>query len=283
MHRVVMPLLFCFALAGCSGTGILNALAPHQGITVQRDLPYGAGTRHRLDIFAPADAAGAPVAVFLYGGGWTEGAKADYSFVGRTLAAHGVVTIIPDYRLYPAVRYPSFIEDCAAAVAWARSHAAEFGGDPHKLFLIGHSAGAYNAMMLALDPVWLTPYGITPARDLAGVVGISGPYDFLPLDTDQLRAIFAPAVPLTSSQPINYARAPMPPVLLLAVSGDHTVYPRNSVHLAAAISAQGGDVMLKIYPGLNHALSLGAIAAPLTWLAPVQHDVAAFVTQESRK
>jgi len=283
MVRLVMPLLLCFTLAGCSGTAVLNALAPKQGILVRRDVAYATGPRHGLDVYAPADARNAPVAVFLYGGGWTGGAKGEYGFVGATLAARGIITVIPDYRLYPGARYPTFIEDCAAAVAWARRHARLFGGDPRKLFLIGHSAGAYNAMMLALDPVWLAPYGITPYRDLAGVVGISGPYDFLPLDTDQLRSIFAPAMPLTASQPINYVRTPMPPMLLLAVSGDRTVYPRNSIHLATAIREQGGDVTLKIYPGLNHALSLGAIATPLTWLAPVQDDVAGFIARESGK
>ena len=281
VHKKKILLLLPLLLTGCSGTDVLNAFAPSSGIVVRHDLAYGSGPRRGLDLYAPADASHAPVAVFFYGGGWTEGARAEYRFVGATLAAHGIVTIVPDYRLYPEVRYPAFIQDGAAAIAWARTHAADYGGDPHKLFLIGHSAGAYIAMMLALDPEWLAPYGIAP-RDLAGVVGISGPYDFLPLDTDQLRDIFAPAQPLSVSQPINHVGGAIPPVLLLTGSADHTVLPRNSYNLAAAIRAKGGEVEVKTYPGLNHAFALGAIATPLTFLAPVQGDVTAFIMRETR-
>jgi len=180
------------------------------------------------------------------------------------------------------VRYPAFIEDGAAATAWARSHAATYGGDPNKLFLIGHSAGAYIAMMLALDPTWLAPYAVIPRRDVAGVIGISGPYDFLPLDTDQLRSIFAPADPLTVSQPINHVKpGQIPPMLLLTGGKDQTVYPRNSYHLANAVRAAGGDVTVKTYPGLNHVFALGAIATPLTWLAPVQADITGFIAKQA--
>lgn len=267
-------------LGGCSGVQILNALAPTQGITV-RHLAYGPGPRNGVDVYAPADAAGAPVAVFFYGGGWTNGARAEYRFVGATLAARGIVTFVPDYRLYPQVRYPAFLQDGAEAVAWARAHAAQFGGNPDRLFLIGHSAGAYIAIMLALDRRWLAQAGLSQ-RDLHGVVGISGPYDFLPLNTAQLQEIFAPAEPLSSSQPVNHVHPPLPPVLLLTGTADKTVYPRNSYRLAAVIRAAGGRVTLKTYKGLNHALAIGAIATPIAFLAPVQSDVVSFVQQEAR-
>jgi len=282
MKRLLLPLLLGFSVTGCSGTDVLNALAPSQGVILHHDLAYGSGPRRGVDVYAPVNASHAPVAVFFYGGGWTDGKRAEYAFVGATLAARGIVTIIPDYRLYPEVRYPAFIEDGAAATAWARSHAATYGGDPNKLFLIGHSAGAYIAMMLALDPTWLAPYAVIPRRDVAGVIGISGPYDFLPLDTDQLRSIFAPADPLTVSQPINHVKpGQIPPMLLLTGGKDQTVYPRNSYHLANAVRAAGGDVTVKTYPGLNHVFALGAIATPLTWLAPVQADVTGFIAKQA--
>jgi len=282
----LLPLLLTLGLTGCSGIDLLNALAPRAGIVVTRDLAYGEGSRRGLDVYAPAHAAHAPVVVFFYGGGWTSGAKAQYRFLGATLAAKGIVTIIPDYRLFPEVAYPAFIEDGAAAVAWARANAARYGGDPNKLFVFGHSAGAYIAMMLAIDPQWLAPYAMVPQRDLKGAIGISGPYDFLPLDTDQLRAIFAAARPLSLSQPINYvpaeARGRLPPVLLIAGgSSDHTVSPRNTNRLGARIKAAGGDVTVEIHANLNHELSLGAIATPLTWLAPVQAEVTGFIFREA--
>jgi acetyl esterase/lipase len=265
-------------LAGCSGVGVLNALEPRTGVTVQRDIAYQPGPRGDLDVYRPQDANGrAPVVVFLYGGGWDSGRKADYAFAGAALARQGFVTVIPDYRLYPEVRWPTFLEDSAKAVAWARAHATEFGGDPHRLFLMGHSAGAYNAVMLAVDRRWLAPVGMNPSRDLKGVVGLAGPYDFLPLKSEELKIIFGPEDKRPDTQPITHVDGKAPPLFLATDLGDKVVDPGNTTRMAARVRAAGGEVETRAYRGLDHALVIGAVAAPLRFLAPVLADSTQFI------
>ncbi len=270
------------ALAACSGVGVLNAVEPKGDVAIVRDLAYAPGPRGGVDVYRPKTAAaGAPVVVFLYGGGWDSGRRQDYAFVGAALASKGYLTFIPDYRLYPEVRWPSFLQDNAQAVAWARAHATEYGGDPHKLFLMGHSAGAYDAVMLALDPRWLAAVGMQPRRDLRGVIGLAGPYDFLPLESDELKAIFGPPQGRPATQPINYVDGANPPLLLATDDADKTVRPGNTTRLAAKVRAAGGSVETRAYKGLSHALLVGAIAAPLRFLAPVLRDVSAFIDARS--
>jgi acetyl esterase/lipase len=185
------------------------------------------------------------------------------------------VTVIPDYRLVPEVRFPAFIEDCAAAVRWAADHAAEHGGDASRIVLVGHSAGAYNAMMLALDAHYLRDAGVDAAR-VRGVVGISGPYDFLPFDVDASRNAFGQAPDAALTQPVHFARADAPPVLLLWGEADTTVGPRNLRGLDAALRAAGGRVETKTYPGVNHVGIMLALSRPLRGRAPTLGDVTEF-------
>jgi acetyl esterase/lipase len=264
-------------LSACSTVTLLNAVAPRSGISVIRDLRYGADPRQRLDVYVPRDAAAAPVVVFFYGGGWTEGSKDQYAFVARGLAARGIVTVVPDYRLYPQVAFPAFIQDGAAATRWVHDNARAFGGDPRRLVVLGHSAGAYIAAMLALDPRYLAAVGLNAETDLAGCVGLAGPYDFLPLDTDVLRAIFRSPEGLARTQPITFARGDAAPMLLLTGARDDTVYPRNTARLSARIRERGGWVETIVYPGIGHRLILGAISWPLRFSAPVRDDVVRFV------
>ena len=261
--------------SGCSPAAVLNDLAPER--LVARDIRYAPGNRHRLDIYAPAEAARAPVVLFLYGGNWDSGNRAMYRFVGGALASSGIVTVIPDYRLYPSVRYPDFLQDCAAALRWTRDNIARHGGAPDRLFVMGHSAGAYNAAMLALDPRFLAAVGMQPKRDLSGGIGLAGPYDFLPLHDPELEAIFAPAGDLVTTQPITYADGDNPPMLLLAGQDDTTVRPGNTLRLADRIRGRGGFVEDRIYPGIDHIEIIGAIAAPLRFLAPTLRDCRAFI------
>ena len=266
------------ALTACSSVAILNAIEPKGGVAITRDLAYAQGPRGGLDIYRPNSALGsAPVVVFIYGGGWDEGRKADYTFVGAALAAQGFVTVIPDYRIFPEVRWPTFLQDNAQAVAWVKLHAREYGGDPNKLFLMGHSAGAYNAAMLALDRRWLGAVGMEPRRDLSGVVGLAGPYDFLPLRSNELRTIFGPVDQRPATQPINYVDGHNPPLFLATDTADKVVKPANTTRLAAKVRAEGGPVEERYYQGLNHALVVGAIAAPLRFLAPVLKDATRFI------
>ena len=271
-----VPAMLTLLLSACSGAGILNAVAPTGEIAIVRDVPYAAGERHVLDIYRPR-ADNAPVVVFVYGGGWRSGDKATYRFAGAALAARGLLTVIPDYRTYPQAAFPGFVEDAAAAVAWAKAHASEYGGDPGRVFLIGHSAGAHIAAMLTLDKAFLAPYGLDPDRDIAGMVGLAGPYDFLPLHDPDLEPIFAPAGDLTKTQPITYARAGAPPMLLLTGAGDTVVLPRNSQRLAERIAALGGRAEVRAYEGVGHMTIIGALSRLLAWKAPVLDDSVAFV------
>jgi acetyl esterase/lipase len=277
MARWFWGVLMLSVLAACSPVTVLNALAPKAGITETLDVRYAPGDRHALDIYAPKGENAAPVVVFIYGGGWKDGDKAEYRFVAAALAARGFLTVVPDYRLYPQVRFPAFIQDNAAAVAWIKANVARYGGDPHRIFLMGHSAGAYNVAMLTLDKQWLGADGLDPDRDIAGTVGLAGPYDFLPLHDPELEDIFAPAGDLRLSQPITFARGDAPPMFLAAGTADTTVFPRNTEHLAAAIRKDGGVVEERIYPGVNHTKIIGAMAGVLRWLAPSMADVTGFL------
>ena len=150
MDRRAFLALGGVAAAGCSPAVVLNALAP-DGLAREAGLAYGEGPSRRLDVYAPPAAGGPrPVVVFFYGGSWQNGKREDYRFAGAALAAEGFVAMVPDYRKYPEVRFPGFVEDGASAVAWARREAARFGGDPSKLWVMGHSAGAHIAALLAL-------------------------------------------------------------------------------------------------------------------------------------
>jgi acetyl esterase/lipase len=264
--------------------GSFNALMPKDRASarVAQGVAYGAGERLRLDVYAPRSAAARPrpVIIFFYGGSWNSGRRQGYAFAARALAAQGFVVIVPDYRLMPEARYPDFLRDCAAAVRWARSHSGAYGGDGERIVLAGHSAGAYNAAMLALDPSLL---GLD-RKAVRGVAGLAGPYDFLPLDDDSTVAAFGAWPRPAETQPISYAAPGAPPALLLHGEADTRVKPRNSRKLAGLLQAAGSDVRLKLYPGLGHIGILTALAIPFRRQAPVLADVAAFareVTGES--
>jgi acetyl esterase/lipase len=261
---------------------LLNALAPRAGVTQVLDQSYADGPRHGVDVYAPNPVrSGTPVVVFFYGGGWEDGDRGMYRFVGATLAARGIVAVIPDYRVYPAARFPDFIEDGAAAVAWARLHAAAYGGDPARLFLMGHSAGAQIATLLSLDRTWLAAVGMDPGRDIAGTIGLAGPYDFLPLESPTLQAIFGPQSEWPRSQPINFVTPGAPSMFLAAPARDSSVAPGNTVRLAARLRASGTTVVERIYALVGHRTLLGAFAAPLTLLSSVRADVLRFVAHRS--
>ena len=217
-----------------------------------------------------------PIVVFFYGGSWNSGARADYQFVGAALAAQGFVVVIPDYRLYPEVQYPEFLQDCAAAVAWTWRTAAQYGGDPQRIYLMGHSAGAYNAAMLALDPRWLDERGMR-RNQLKGWIGLAGPYDFLPSNNPQVQPVFHHPYYPPGAQPIEYTQSTLP-AFIGAASRDDLVNPqRNSAQLAQKLRAAGAPVTAKMYAGVNHLTLLGAWAWPLHWLAPVFDDVMNFL------
>jgi acetyl esterase/lipase len=202
-----------------------------------------------------------PIVVFIHGGGWDTGDPHFYRFIARALVPHGYAVVLPGYRLYPKVRFPGMVEDGASALRWVHDHAAALGGDPARVVLMGHSAGAYNAAMLALDRQWLGRQGLD-ANQLRGFIGLAGPYDFLPLDTDESRHSFGNADDLPATQPIHFARADAPPMLLLTGDADKTVRPRNSLALARAMTEAGRPMQAETLHGLTHTRIIMLMAKP---------------------
>jgi acetyl esterase/lipase len=265
-------------LTAFSPLAAFNTLTPKDPARLAaRDVPYGPGSRQTLDVYTPRfPAKDAPVMVFFYGGGWDSGRKQDYAFAARAFAARGFVTITPDYRLYPEVQYPDFLKDGALAIRWARDHAAEYGGDPNRITVSGHSAGAYNAIMLTLDERYLSEVGVDP-KIIKAAVGLSGPYDFLPLDTSYTRQSFGNAEDLAESQPINHARKDAPPVLLAYGLADTLVGRQNSDHLERALKVVGAPVEVKLYPKLDHPGTVLALSMPFRRKSTLLADVTSFL------
>lgn len=242
--------------------------------------PYGRGPRQLLDIWVPEGTERGdrlPVVVFFYGGGWSSGERESHGFVARALAGEGFVAVIPDYRLTPKAHWPDFLEDAAAAVAWTRDYIGDLGGDPDRIALMGHSAGAYNAVMLALDPQWMRGAG-SDASVIRGVVGLAGPYDFLPFEKGGMAdKAMGKIRPPERTQPIAQVRGDAPPLWLASGDQDRTVRPRNSRNLAAAIEKAGGSVTLRLYPGIGHIGIVTALAVPFRGKAPVLVDASDFL------
>lgn len=261
---------------GCTPARLLNALITEDGYRIESDIAYGVDRRHKLDIYLPdGRAGGADVAVFFYGGRWTYGSKADYRFVGQALASKGIITVIADYRLHPDVRFPSFVEDAAKAVGWVRRRITEHGGDSGRIYLVGHSAGAHIAAMLSLAPKFLAAEDVG-IRDVRGFIGLSGPYDFLPIEDPVVKEVFS-VDDLEDTQPITHVSGHAPETLLLTGVVDETVLPRNSQRLGDAINAAGGQVDVKFYDRIGHIGIVLALASPFRWLAPTLEDIFAFI------
>ena len=272
------------ALTACSPLPVINALVPSGTYKIQRDIAYGEGSRNLLDIYMPAaKPEKAPVIVFFYGGNWNSGSRADYLFAGEAFASQGFVTVIADYRLYPEVKFPDFLYDSAQAFAWARKNIASYGGDPQRMFLAGHSAGAYNAAMLAYNPDYLKGVGVELSA-VKGFIGLAGPYDFLPLTGNLTKEIFGFPDTSPATQPISFV-PPKPgsrlvPALLLTAPEDRIVNPGNSLRMAAKLRAGGGSVKELSYPELDHARMVGALAAPLRKrYGPALQDIGDWVRQ----
>lgn len=264
-------------LAGCSTTGVLAALTRFSG-RIESDVAYGPHERHRLDIYRPsAESSIQATVLFFYGGSWNRGERADYAFVGRSLAARGVTTLVADYRLFPQVRYPDFMVDCAMAAAWTLREADRLGGDPSRVFVMGHSAGAYNAAMLALDARWLNDQREDPRR-WAGFIGMAGPYEFLPITNPDAQPVFHhPSYP-AGTQPIEHASARAPRTLLITAQKDDLVNPvRNSAAMARRLEQLGVPVRHESFARVDHRTLIASMSSPLSWLAPVNDTVLGFI------
>lgn len=278
--------LTALALAAAPGAAQaqgLNILAPLSvgaamdgGVAeLGKNVAYGVGDRLKLDVYAPQNPKGpAPVVFFIYGGSWNSGSKDHYPFVGHAFAASGFVTVIADYRVYPDTGYPGFLEDLAAALKWTESNIARYGGDPERLFLVGHSAGAYNAVMLALDHSFLHDQGVSvPVR---AVAGISGPYDFYPFEYGVVSDVFGKVDNPEGTQPVNLVTADAPPMYLVSGTSDPIVRPVNTQTLAQRLRDAGRVVDERYYEGLGHMEPIISLGAAWRWRAPILNDIVSF-------
>jgi len=268
--------------SACSPLRTFNTVIPKDGGVqmVARSAPFGSGPRQSLDLYAPSMAAGTklPIIVFIYGGSWNSGTKAGYSFVGRALAARGFLVAIPDYRLVPEIRYPTFLEDNAAAIRWVIANAAEYGGDSERILLAGHSAGAYNASMLALDPRRLGQ----DRKAVRGLIGLAGPYDFLPFSGPIITNTFGSAADPATTQPVNYVDTSSPAAFLATGDKDTTVLPKNSDSLEAKLKKAGITVERYRYPDIGHVGLITAISKPFRGKASVLDDMVAFAHRQTK-
>jgi acetyl esterase/lipase len=231
-----------------------------------------------LDVWRPSGGtrSGLPVLIFWYGGGWVHGDRAAYAFAARAYAKAGFVVVLPDYRKVPAVRFPAFVQDGAQAVKWTRDHIAQFGGDPKRIALAGHSAGAYTVAMLTLDQRWLRAEGVDP-RIVRAAVGLCGPYDFYPFTAKRAIDAMQGAADPQTTQPIHFARADAPPMLLITAGDDTQVQPHNAINLTERLKSLGAPVRHIDYPGLSHENVVMALSKPFRGKAPVLADSVAFL------
>lgn len=274
-RRHLLTVICIIALAGCSPLKVINAITPEGDVIVETGHSYGTHPRQKLDIYRPAKAeAILPTVVFFYGGSWKRGNRVDYAFAGQSLANEGFVVAVADYRTYPEVKFPTFVDDAAEAVTWIHKNAGRFGGKTDNIHLIGHSAGAHIAAFLALDKTYLKNAG-ADRRILGRWVGLAGPYAFYPSEIRSVRDIFSDT-PEDQARPIMFVDANTPSALLLHGADDTTVFPKNSTQLAKALRDVGVKAHAFIYDGIGHAPLVLSLSPPFTGFATTLNDVTAF-------
>jgi acetyl esterase/lipase len=272
-------------VAGCSGLGyvVANTATIFGHYDLSTGHAYGEDVRQRLDVYSPVRASNRPVVSFWHGGSWTSGRRGLYRFVGAALAERGFVTVLPDYRLFPPTKFPLFLEDGARAIAWVQQHAQEFGGDPRRIVLMGHSAGAHEAAFLAYDRELLLKAGVNP-QWIVGFVGLSGPYALEP-NSEILNTIFASPYTETQWQPVRYVTAQSPPTFLAHGMADDVVSIRHAEKLRDALLANHVRVETEFYPGKGHADTAAGFSIPGRGRTPVLEQSVRFiesVTGEAR-
>jgi acetyl esterase/lipase len=276
--------LVATTVMSCGGLALTAANAPALFGDYQRraDIPYGEHARQRLDVYLPDGVAQAgaprPIIVFWYGGSFERGRKSQYRFVGAALAKAGYVAVLPDYRVHPQARFPAFVDDGARCVAWVASHATELGGDPARIYLAGHSAGAHIAAMLAYDTDRLTRVGMVPDA-VRGFIGLSGPYALDP-NTAALRTIFSAPYGFDDWQPARRIRTGAPPALLLHGEDDGLVSVSHARAMAAALMDKSVPVTLRTYARRGHADTVAAFAAAAPDKLPVLAEIRKFVGED---
>ena len=277
--RYLVAIMACLSSA-CSPVKVLNSLVPESGYELISAVEYGANSRQKLDIYLPKNSktsdAAKKVIIFYYGGNWDSGERADYKFAAEALVSKGYIVVVPDYRVYPDVLFPGFMTDPVSAAKWVKANIKKYNGDANKVFLAGHSAGAHIAVMLAINAKYLAKGSLKPS-DFAGVIGLAGPYDFLPLTSDRLKTIFGSEAEQWKSQPINFVDGKNPPLLLTVGMKDGTVWPRNSINLAKKIKHNNGLVEVVEFQNYGHIDMVTKLAKPLRGNGELLKSVAVFI------
>jgi acetyl esterase/lipase len=274
--RAALAATLTALLSACSPFGAINLLVPKSGYDVRSGLAYGGDPRQKLDVYVPRGLKGpAPVLLFFYGGSWEMGRREEYLAFGQAFASEGIVTVVADYRLYPQVTYPAFAQDAAKALAFVHAHARDYGGDPARVFVSGHSAGGYNAVMLASEPKFIEAEG-GKLSWMRGVIGIAGPYDFLPLTEANYIAMFHGANN-ADAMPINHIDGKRPPMLLVTGASDSVVGPGNTDRMAARLKSVGSEVEIKHYPGTGHIGIILSLVPGFRGNTTLRPDILAFI------
>lgn len=283
LSRSVLPVALSatmtfLLLNSCSPERLVNTVnatnAP-RGLTVVKDQRYGPDARNVIDVYAPQDARNAPVALFIHGGSWTGGDKSDHAFVGDSLARAGYVTGVMNYRLAPQNRYPTYVQDAALALKWLRDNAGKYGGNAQNVFVMGHSAGGFNAVELVVNERWLREVNV-PVSSVRGVIGVAGPYSYDFRQFSSKNAFPEGGLP-EDIMPDRHVRKDAPPHLLLVAANDTVVYPQNALNMEAALKKAGASVERKVLPRLNHVTIIGAMARNLTFLGGTRAEVIRFI------
>jgi acetyl esterase/lipase len=271
-----MTALLGFFAPGSSPAMLLNVTVPRSTYRVQRDIPYGDKPRQKFDLYLPkVFTPPAPVVLFFYGGAFRAGRKEEYRVVGEALASKGIITVVADYRIFPEGHFPDFLEDGARALASVHARIAEFGGDPSRIFLCGHSAGAYISVMLASNPAYLKAVN-ADLSFIRGVIAIAGRFHELPLGDSIAYEIFrGPA--RAETRPATYLDGKRPPILLLAGAHDNKEVLESHHLLAAHFRENDGAVKERTYPKVGHMGIMVALAPGFRNLAPLRDDIVRFV------
>ena len=285
--RYLVALTACL-ISACSPIKVLNSLVPESGFELVSGIEYGANSRQKLDLYLPKTQAKQPninskVVIFYYGGNWDSGERADYKFVAEALSAQGYIVVIPDFRLYPEVLFPSLMSDPVTVAKWVKTLINQYGGDANKVFLAGHSSGAHMAVMMAINPEYLAAVSLQP-KDFAGVIGLAGPYDFLPLKSERLKTIFGNEQEQLKSQPINFVDGNFkdgkhPPILLGVGKKDGTVWPRNTFNLAKKIKDNNGLVEVAEFENYGHVDMVAKLAKPLRGDGKLLKTITTFIDE----
>ena len=239
------------------------------------DIPYGEHPRQKIDLYLPDDGNAKALIVYFYGGSWRDGNRSLYRMLGRTFDSSGYAVAIPDYRTFPEVKYPFFMEDAALSLAWLEARARDYDLPDRPMILVGHSAGAHMAALLLTNTRFLLEQKFDQAR-ITGFVGLAGPYSFNPLEFDTTVDVFQTAIPIEDAMPIKNVSGAEPPMLLLHGGDDTTVYTRNTKEMTKAVNEAGGSARQIIYPGIGHVGILFAMHPLLRWRAPVFKDMLSF-------